>query len=245
MKRLLLTLLIFFVAGDFAWGQATPVASNIWGDTIVQTSIVKVKNRKERVEQLCKRFEVGASGGVALPRIYNNDVWSNPVVNSPYFNKLKYRTGGIFSASVGYHYWHLSLSATYTYISELSYRYGPLGYLGYKDVVYYFAKPMHLWGLSADFNTKYGVYGGVNSAYIHYDYGDRYMPRKIPFPIPNEPSGVIRAVTVGVHVGYTYTFYKGLGANAEVGINHIPLKYTNVKLFYFPLTMGIRYRFQG
>src|SRR5262249_17945888 len=106
-------------------------------------------------------------------------------------------------------------------------------------------KPMHLWGLAANYHTKYGVYAGLNSAYIGYSFGDRHMPRGIPFPLPNEPAPIVRAVTIGLQLGYTYTFYKGLGANAEVSINNIPLENTSVKVFYFPLTLGLRYRFDG
>jgi hypothetical protein len=240
MKKLLLTLLIFLWIGEYAFGQVPDTVRSFDDETRRDTvTTAHLENKQKNKQELCGSWELGANGGFVFPKVYNNMVLVKNVSNDPYTPILRYTTGGAFSARLAYHYWHLSIAAVYTYISELSYDYGKFN----KNLVYYFAKPAHMFGLAANVHTTFGLYGGVNSSYVHFNYGGGYAPR-VPYFVPNQPADIARAFTIGVQVGYTYTFYKGLGANAEVGMTNIPLKVATPKMFYFPIMMGLRYRFE-
>ena len=175
------------------------------------------------------QLEVGVNGGIVPYKVSLVSIDATPRIGSCYGLSASYK---VHRMRYGLAYNAATLPVTQAYTNGLM----PVG-----SATLYYAKPLSSICLLAereiDFDRFY-LYFGVNAGAAFLSGGNDVTYSE------GDLSG--SGITVGVHAGCSYDFYKGLCANVQVGITDDRLQASREMgqfgVLMFPLTVGLHYK---
>jgi len=199
-----------------------------------------------------QKWEIGLNGGIA----WNTKPTINEIIANNYKSSSDCNAIGTLKLIYNFKKWQTGISVSATQINYL------LGYDVWLDptsnisspifdtwVLYNIGKPLipitFLINRRYKFN-KLEPYFGLSAGLVFartdhkYTLSPAYNQEHFFYSSTNS-----NGFTTGLQIGSTYYFKKHIGINAELSANYLYVKSgdVNYKLFVFPATIGIRYRF--